>query len=129
MNASPNGEDIHWIYGSYKELKIKGVALSPEEEWAYLAYKFLLEKESLSDSENKVIGNTNGVVTNPNVLFYILLWKESKENLTESEEKLLSKIIADKFQIRYKKMNEALKEMGVSSCFYPERPTGTCKTE
>lgn len=124
MNASPNGEDIHWIYGFYIKLKSNDIALSPEEEWAYLAYKFLLEKESLSDSENKVIGNTNGVVTNPNVLFYILLWKESKENLTESEEKSLSKIKAEKFQIRYKKMNEVLKEMGGFWGFakkYPEK--------
>lgn len=108
------GRDISWIYESLKRLKEKGVGLMPEDKALYLAYKLILEREELTEEEKSKIFNSNGKVSNEDVLYYFFIWKKEAGIITEREIVLLNQIEQNKLFKRMNLLDKVLDEMGMN---------------
>lgn len=51
FTALGKGRDIGWMYGSLKLFKKNGIGLIPEDEAQYLAYKYTIEPELMTEEE------------------------------------------------------------------------------
>lgn len=114
MSASSNGGDITWMYGFLKKMKNKGVALTPEENADYLAYKLVLDKASLTDEEKSRIFDEKGALKDNDVSLAYLLWKKQAKLLTGNDMEYLIKLQNIKNLERFKKTADELKKMGLS---------------
>lgn len=114
MSASSIGGDITWMYGFLKKMKNKGVALTPEENADYLAYKLVLDKASLTDEEKSRIFDEKGALKDNDVSLAYLLWKKQAKLLKGNDMENLIKLQIIKNLERFKKTADELKKMGLS---------------
>ena len=114
MSASSNGGDITWMYGFLKKMKNNGVALTPEENADYLAYKLVLDKASLTDEEKSRIFDEKGALKDNDVSLAYLLWKKQAKLLKGNDMENLIKLQIIKILERFKKTADELKKMGLS---------------
>lgn len=108
-----NGEDITWEYGFLRKLKREGVALTPEEDAEYLAYKFILDEESLTDDEKKIIFNNQGAMKDEKVAYSFLLWKEEAHKMTAKDIAVLKNLKNRRIQKRLEQTDKELRKMGL----------------
>ena len=114
MSASSTGGDITWMYGFLKKMKDDGVALTPEENADYLAYKLVLDKASLTDEEKSRIFDEKGALKDNDVSLAYLLWKKQAKLLNGNDMENLIKLQIIKILERFKKTADELKKMGLS---------------
>lgn len=114
MSASSNGGDITWMYGFLKKMKNDGVALTPEENADYLAYKLVLDKASLTDEEKSRIFDEKGALKDNDVSLAYLLWKKQAKLLKGNDMENLIKLQIIKILERFKKTADELKKMGLN---------------
>lgn len=114
FEAYENGDDIGWIYGFLKKLKSEGVGLMPEDEAQYLTYKLILEKEELSEEENKKIFDTEGKICNNSISYFYLLWRKSAGVINEMQLGQLKLLMQNRFLDRIKLSEQALKDVGLN---------------
>lgn len=114
MNVSENGDDIRWVYGFLDMCKSKGIALTPEENADYLAYKLILDKDNLTREEMDLIFDEDGAIKNNRVSLAYLLWKKQANKLKENDIPILDKLLKLDFNEKFGKTEEELKKMGLS---------------
>jgi hypothetical protein len=109
-----NGDDIGWIYGAFKRYKECGIALTPDEEAQYLAYKCILERDELSEGERSKIFNKEGKVSNADVAYHILFWRKKKGTISAEQVEILKKLVAKSFSNRMSLLEEEFRKIGLS---------------
>ena len=114
FEARGEGKDIGWIYGWLYRQIADGTALTPEERAQYLAYKLILDPDHLTDEERKKIYNTNGAISNPEVAYFYLKWKEDAHQLTEKDRANLQTVFKCRIAHRFEVLDNELKSMGLS---------------
>ena len=114
FDAKGKGEDIGWMYGFLKKMKLEGVGLMPEDEAEYLAYKLILEKEELTEEEKNIIFDEKGRICNDSVSYYYLLWRKEAGLLSEEKNELLNKLIENQFYYRIDILNKTLNDLGLN---------------
>ena len=114
LRKMSKGQDIGWMYGYLKRMKDEGVALMPQEESQFLAYKLNCDKESLTDEEKKLIFNDKGKVANKEVSYYYLKSKKEASTLSEEDERLLKRLSENRFTERLVILDEELRKAGMN---------------
>lgn len=121
FHSEGNGNDIYWMYNSLALFKEKGIALTPEEENQYLAFKIILHKNELTDDEKKKALDDEGKINSMEVLYHLLLWKKEANQLTEIDKRCLNQItILHNCEI-VRKVNEGFTNCGLGLEKYCER--------
>ncbi len=113
FDASANGDDIYWLYEFLCRQKRDGIGLMPEYEDEYLACKYILDKEKLTEEENKQIYNEFGRVGNPNIAYHILFWKKAAGMLNEKESRIYNKLKEKRNLERVRILDQELKRIGI----------------
>lgn len=117
------GRDILWMYGFMKRQKESGVGFMPEDEAAYLAYKLILERDGLTEEEKGKIYNSEGKITNKQVAYKLLTWKEEADVINDKEKKLLGELRLERIRERVSQLECVLDEMGMNLLrFYKDYP-------
>lgn len=106
--------NINWRYGFLKRMKIKEIALTPNEEFEYLAYKSILDSDNLKDEERNIIFNATEQVVNEEVARYILLWKQAVGELQKDDIEKLRQINSNRLINRSSLVEKELNKMGLS---------------
>lgn len=114
FEANGKGDDIRWIYGFLKKLKLEGVGLMPEDEAQYLAYKLILEYEALTEEEKNKIFDTEGKICNNSVSKYYLLWRHDDGVLNDIQKEQLKQLQENQFLNRLALADQALKNIGLN---------------
>lgn len=114
FDVDENGNDIRWIYSFLKKLKSEGVGLMPEDEAQYLAYKLIIEKEELTEEENKNIFDDEGRIFNNSVAYHYLLWRKVAGLLNEKQQGQLRLLKQNLFVERLALSDQALKDIGLN---------------
>ena len=89
MSVSKNGEDIEWIFGFLQKLKNEDIALTPEEESEYLAYKIILDPKNVTQEERDTIFSETNTIKSPMVTYHYLMWKNQVKKLDCKEINIL----------------------------------------
>ena len=112
-NLLPGGRDIYWMYGFLKKCKTHGIALCPEDEMLYLAYKLIIEpKEITKDEKTKIYVSEE--MMNPQIALKYLEYKFFSNTISEGEIKELVKLKYDDYTERLKILNNHLQDLGSS---------------
>lgn len=113
FEVSPNGGDIGWVYGFLCKQKERGVGLMPSYEDEYLACKYLLEKDQLTQDERNLIYNKHGRVGNESIAYHIMWWLKEAGKLTDAQERIFSALRQKRIKERMSILNEELKKIGI----------------
>lgn len=120
-----NGDEIYCIYGLLSHYIEEEIAITPEEYNLYLAYKLILEPQSLTTEEIAIIYNDNDQIVNKEVAYFFLLWKKKVGNISEKDYNVLMEISEDRLAYRYEIADKELQKMGLSFDkllkMYPEK--------
>ena len=84
----------------------------PEDKAQYLAFKYILEPELMSEEEKKETFDKEGMM-NHAVMFHLLSWKQDAEIITEDEKKLLFNLNKDRINERRTLLEHTLNNMGL----------------
>lgn len=114
MSTLPNGNDIGWIFGFLQKMKDENIAITPEEEAQYLAYKIILNASNLTPKEHNVIFDDSNKIKSPKIAYYYLMWKKQAKGLNSKELEILNEIKSTQLHERLTQTEEALKKMGLS---------------
>lgn len=107
-----DGRDIYWMYAFLCKLRNDGVALTKDEISEYLAYKLILEPDSLDEDEKKQVFDDQGRICNNDVSWAYLKWKEDAHLLTDKGKEALAKLSMVRMSERMAKLDECLKGIG-----------------
>ena len=80
----------------------------------YLAYKFILEPEQLTEEERVEIFDEKGAIHNQEVGYFLLKWKEEAGRLSEKDKTNLDRLSVNKMLERVGLLDAELKNMGLS---------------
>ena len=109
-----NGDDVGWMYGFLKRMVERNVGLTPEEYFDYLAYKFLLERDQLTEEEKKQLFTNDGKINRRSSLTYFI-WLEESGQITEDQKAKLTILRRNNFISRLGVLDDFLrKNMGTS---------------
>ncbi len=114
FEANGKGDDIRWIYGFLKKLRLEGVGLMPEEEAQYLAYKLILEYEVLTEDEKNKIFDIEGKICNNSISMYYLLWRRDAGLLNDRQKGQLKQLQEIQYLDRLALADQALKNIGLN---------------
>lgn len=113
FESEGGGDDIYLSYGLLCHLKQDGIGLMPEYEYEFLACKYLLDKDKLTEEEKKQIYNEYGRVGNPNIAYRILFWRKAAGQLNEKESRIYN-ILKEKRDLeRVRILDQELKRIGI----------------
>lgn len=100
FDSLPKGKDWDWFYGFEKmRVEEKGIILSPEEQYQYLALKLFYEQHNLSEEEKADIFVSENKI-NENVGFYYF------KILDDKDLKVKDEVIENLEKLFYKRMYE-----------------------
>lgn len=108
------GRDIGWIYGGMCRRKKDGIGFMPDDEDLYTAYRFICDRDGMSDAERHKVIDEAGHITMTNVGYYYLKWVEEAGLLGEKEKELLSELKRRKVRERFEVLKDELKRAGIS---------------
>lgn len=114
FEADGGGHDIIWMYKALKLYLAKGIALTPDEHAEYLAYKIVLEKDQLTNEEQKEIFDENGSISNIDVAHHYLMWKKEAGIASDKDLENLTIVNKEIFTKRLYLLNKELQKMGLS---------------
>lgn len=121
LKSQKNGNDIYWMYGILSEFIKKDIALTTEEYEKYLAYKYLVDREHLSESEVSKIFNHN-MGLNPDIEYHILYWKLLiKGENSKEEDSRLDSMLKKRVNNRIKVLEKNLIKIGLSLRSFMEK--------
>lgn len=115
------GKDIGWIYGILKEKVGKKIGLMPEDKALYLAYKLILDRKELTDEEKRLLFNCNGQLSNNDVAYHYLSWKDQAGIIKENEKEILCSLWANRFYDRIGLVKQTLDDLGLSSATFIQK--------
>ncbi len=108
------GKDIGWIYGSLCRLKKDGVGFMPDNEDLFTAYRFILDRNQMSEEEQRTVIDKDGHVVMSNVGYHYLMWGEEAGVLEEKDKELLRELKRKKVNERFEILKDELKKAGIS---------------
>lgn len=108
------GKDIGWMYGFLSRQKKLGVGLMPEYEDIYTAYRFIIDKNEMSEEERLKVFDKDGHIVMSNVGYHYLMWGEEAGLLEEMDKVLLRELKQRKIHGRLEILKEELKKSGIS---------------
>ncbi len=114
IDTSENDDFSKPHYFLLKKLKKENVAITPEENSMYLAYKLFYEPNELTKEERDELFNENNIIKSTSVAYYYLLHKKSAGELSEAEKEKLREVSWALMSERLKKADDELKNMGLS---------------
>ncbi len=114
IDASENDDFSKPHYFLLKKLNKENVAITPEENSMYLAYKLFYEPNELTKEERDELFNENNIVKSTSVAYYYLLHKKRAGDLSEAEMEKLREVSWALMSERLKKADDELKNMGLS---------------
>lgn len=114
FDIEEKGNDIGWVYGFLKKLKLEGIGLMPEDEAQYLAYKLILENETLTEEEKEKLFDTEGKICDNSVSYYYLMWKKVAGTLNDKQTEQLKQLQENRFLERMALTDQALKDIGLN---------------
>lgn len=113
ISSSSNGEDIGWIFGFLQKMKNENIAITPDEEFEYLAYKIILDFDNVTKEEHNAIFDETNAIKSPMVAYYYLMWRKQTKGLNNKEKNILGEIISNQLIKRLNQTEEELKKMGL----------------
>lgn len=108
------GRDIGWIYGFMCRKKKEGIGFMPDDEDRYTAYRFILERDNMSEDEQHKVIDEDGHVTMTNVGYHYLRWGEEAGLLEERNKGILRELKRRKIHERLEILKDELKKVGIS---------------
>lgn len=108
------GRDIGWIYEFMCRKKKKGIGFMPDDEDLYTAYRFICDREEMSEEERHSVIDEHGHIVMSNVGYHYLKWGEEAGLLGDKEKELLSELKRRKVQERFEVLKDELKRAGIS---------------
>lgn len=112
-NILHNGNDIIWIYAFLNKMKENDIALCPEDEIEYLAYKMILYPTELTEKERGRIYTCDNMM-DKDVAYKYLNYKFHANKISNKEIKLLANLIVNRYMARLDILNKHLKELGTN---------------
>ena len=89
ISSSSNGGDIGWIFGFLQKMKNENIAITPDEEFKYLAYKIILDVDNVTKEEHNAIFDETNAIKSPMVAYYYLMWRKQTKGLNNKEKYIL----------------------------------------
>lgn len=117
-----NEQETECWYNFLELLKSKQIALTPDEEIQYLAYKSCFAKDKMTGEEYDLVYDNNGNIKNEDVYYYQLMYENSLHPLESSKMKLLIQIHNKRLNIILKKMDLHFKGLGGFDTFLKKYP-------
>ena len=114
FKAYGGGRDIGWIYGFMCRKKKEGIGFMPDDEDRYTAYRFILERDNMSEDEQHKVIDEDGHVTMTNVGYHYLRWGEEAGLLEERNKGILRELKRRKIHERLEILKDELKKVGIS---------------
>ena len=114
FKAYGGGRDIGWIYGFMCRKKKDGIGFMPDDEDRYTAYRFILERDNMSEDEQHKVIDEDGHVTMTNVGYHYLRWGEEAGLLEERNKGILRELKRRKIHERLEILKDELKKVGIS---------------
>ena len=108
------GRDIGWIYGFMRRKKAVGIGFMPDDEDLYTAYRFIFDKDKMSEEERQKVFDKSGHVVMSNVGYHYLKWCEEAGVLKEQDKELLRELRRRRVRERFEILKDALKRAGIS---------------
>ena len=124
FQARGNGQDIYWMYGALASFIEKGIAITPDEYNDYLAYKIVIDKDSISKEEHEYVFNKQGQIHNNKVGLAFLKWKQEADLLSEKDKHNLNHLMYLQITERLRLLDNMLNGVGGLIRFskkYPEK--------
>ena len=114
FNAYGGGRDIGWMYGFMCKKKKGGIGFMPDDEDLYTAYRFICDRDGMSDAERHKVIDEAGHITMTNVGYHYLKWGEEAGLLGEKDKELLAELKRRKVRERFEVLKDELKRAGIS---------------
>lgn len=108
------GRDIGWIYGFMCRRKADGIGFMPDDEDLFTAYRFILDRDKMSEEEKQKVIDKDGHIVMSNVGYHYLSWGEEAGLLKEKDKELLSELRKRKVNERFEILKDELKRAGIS---------------
>lgn len=112
------GRDIGWMYESLKRQKKAGVGFMPEDDALYTAYRFIVDRDDMSEDEKRKVIDKDGHIVMSNVGYYYLSWGEEAGLLKEGEKELLAELKNEKVRERNAILEEELEKVGIHYSYF-----------
>jgi len=121
FEAEGGGKDIGWMYGALCRFLKDGIALTPDEYTQYLAYKCILDKDSLSKEEKLIIFDDKGRICNNEVSYFYLQWRKEAGKLKDDQLDMLARIEQIHLSERLVVLDTELQKMGLNLKKFAEK--------
>lgn len=108
------GRDIGWIYGFMCRRKADGIGFMPDDEDLFTAYRFILDRDKMSEEEKLKVIDKDGHIVMSNIGYHYLSWGEEAGLLKERDKELLSELRKRKVNERFEILKDELKGVGIS---------------
>ena len=86
------GRDIGWMYGGMCRRKNDGIGFMPDDEDLYTAFRFICDRDGMSEEERHKVIDEAGHIAMTNVGYHYLKWGEEAGLLGETDKELLSEL-------------------------------------
>ena len=114
------GKDIRWMYEFLRRQKVAGVGLMPEDEALYTAYRYIIDRDDMSEEEQRKVFDKDGYLVMSNVGYYYLEWGEEAGLLKEREKEKLSELRREKVRERNAILKDELQKVGIHYTLFQE---------
>ena len=114
FKAYGGGRDIGWIYGFFCRKKKDRIGFMPDDEDLYTAYRFILEKDKMSEEKQEKVIDKDGHIVLSNVGYHYLKWGEEAGLIKEQDKKILRELRRRKIRERFDVLKDELKRAGIS---------------
>lgn len=114
FKAYGGGRDIGWVYGFMCRRKKDGIGFMPDDEDRYTAYRFILDRDTMSEEERQKVFDKDGHIVMSNVGYHYLKWGEEAGLLGNKDKELLRELKRRKIHERFEVLKDELKKAGIS---------------
>ena len=114
FKAYGGGRDIGWMYGFMCRKKKDGIGFMPDDEDRYTAYRFILDRDKMSEEERYKVFDKDGHIAMTNVGYHYLKWGEEAGFLGEKDKEILGELKRRRTHERLGILKEELKKAGIS---------------
>ena len=114
FKAYGGGRDIGWMYGFMCRKKKDGIGFMPDDEDRYIAYRFILDRDKMSEEERYKVFDKDGHIAMTNVGYHYLKWGEEAGFLGEKDKEILGELKRRRTHERLGILKEELKKAGIS---------------
>lgn len=107
------GRDIGWIYGFMCKKKERCIGFMPDEEDLYIAYRFILDRDKMSEDDRLKVFDRDGHLVMSNVGYHYLMWGLEAGLLKDCDKELLRQLKRMRVRERYELLKDELRRVGI----------------